>query len=71
MAIARILVAACLLALAFAATVPAASASPDNVYVCVIGYKGGCQPYDGHLAEVHVKNHEVDVPDPCYTTQCF
>ena len=70
MATARLLIAAALIALAFA-SLPAASASPDDVYVCAIGVHGGCQPYDGHLAEVHVKNHEVDVPDPCYTTACF
>lgn len=49
------------------ATAPA-EASPDNVYVCVIGVNG-CAP--GNLAEVHVKGQEVDVPDPCYTTACF
>ncbi|MEA3203151.1 MAG: hypothetical protein QOI63_826 [Thermoplasmata archaeon] len=70
----RVALTAGLLALALLALTPAvapAAASPDNVWVCVIGVKGGCQPYDGHLAEVHVKNHEVDVPDPCYTTACF
>jgi hypothetical protein len=66
----RALAAAALLALALAAVfVPSAAASPDNVYVCVIGVKEGCPA--GHLAEVHVKGHMVYVPDPCYTTQCF
>jgi hypothetical protein len=66
----RILIAAALLALACAALAPA-SASPDNVWVCVVGVGGGCQPYDGHLAGVGVKGHVIWVPDPCYTTACF
>lgn len=48
---------------------PTASAQPDNVWVCAYGVNDGCPP--GHIAEVHVKDHVVYVPDPCYTTQCF
>jgi hypothetical protein len=52
------------------AIAPAASASPDNVWVCVVGV-ATCQPYDGHLAGVGIKGHVIWVPDPCYTTACF
>lgn len=71
MSIARAVLIASLLTVAFVAVSPAlapAAAQPDNVYVCVIGVADGCPP--GHLAEIHVKGNEVDVPDPCYTTSC-
>jgi hypothetical protein len=67
MRLTHIALAACLVALAFAAA-PAA-ASPDNVHVCAYGVKDGCPA--GHVAEVHAKGHMAYVPDPCYTTQCF
>ncbi len=65
----RTLVLTGLVILTVAALAPTASASPDNVYVCAYGVNGGCDN-EGHIAEVHVKNHVVYVPDPCYTTSC-
>ncbi|HUR64525.1 MAG TPA: hypothetical protein VM241_08605 [Candidatus Thermoplasmatota archaeon] len=66
----RLALALTLLATAGLAAAPTAAASPDNVWVCVIGV-ATCQPYDGHLAGVGVKGHVIWVPDPCYTTACF
>lgn len=69
MTITRALVLTGLLILTAAAFTSTASAQPDNVYVCAYGVNGGCEN-SGHIAEVHVKNHVVYVPDPCYTTSC-
>lgn len=42
-----------------------------HVTACVIGVKGSCEPYNGHLVRTSVDGEEYIVPDPCYTTSCF
>jgi hypothetical protein len=43
----------------------------NGLSVCSIGYKGGCDPYDGDLVRITWDGQSVVVPDPCYTTACF
>jgi hypothetical protein len=79
MSVPRTLLAASLLLAAAASLAPAASAGDVidedvagyHVTACVIGVKGGCEPYNGHLVRVTVDGEEHTVPDPCYTTSCF
>ena len=42
-----------------------------DVTLCVIGVKGSCEPYNGHLVRATVDGQEYVVPDPCYTTMCW
>jgi hypothetical protein len=57
MRIVRTLVLTGLVLLTALSLAPAASAGPDNVYVCVTRVAGGCG--NDQAFEVHAKNHEA------------